>query len=73
MAKSFCHHYSRLASKAREPLSGDERGSPAMDSSALLWRDTPYRLVEAARQREQVRVFAGNALLEELAEGLLPQ
>jgi len=44
-----------------------------MDSSALLWRDTPYRLVEAARQREQVRVFAGNALLEELAEGLLPQ
>jgi putative PIN family toxin of toxin-antitoxin system len=39
--------------------------------SALLWRGTPYRLLEAARQREQVELFTSTALLEELAEVLL--
>ena len=39
--------------------------------SALLWRGTPYRLFEAARQREQVELFTSTALLEELAEVLL--
>jgi putative PIN family toxin of toxin-antitoxin system len=39
--------------------------------SALLWRGTPYRLLEAARQREQVELFTSTALLEELAEVLI--
>jgi putative PIN family toxin of toxin-antitoxin system len=39
--------------------------------SALLWRGTPYRLFEAARQREEVELFTSTALLEELAEVLL--
>jgi putative PIN family toxin of toxin-antitoxin system len=38
--------------------------------SALLWRGTPYRLLEAARQREQIELFTSTALLEELAEVL---
>jgi putative PIN family toxin of toxin-antitoxin system len=39
--------------------------------SALLWRGTPYRLLEAARQREQVQLFTSTVLLEELAEILV--
>jgi putative PIN family toxin of toxin-antitoxin system len=39
--------------------------------SALPWRGTPYRLFEAARQREQIGLFTSTALLEELAEVLL--
>jgi putative PIN family toxin of toxin-antitoxin system len=39
--------------------------------SALPWRGTPYRLFEAARQREQIELFTSTALLEELAEVLL--
>ncbi len=39
--------------------------------SALLWRGTPYRLFEAARQREQIDLFTSTALLEELAEVLM--
>ncbi len=39
--------------------------------SALLWRGTPYRLFEAARQREQVELVTSTALLEELAEVLI--
>ena len=38
---------------------------------ALLWRGPPYRLLEAARQREKVELFTSTALLEELAEVLL--
>jgi len=39
--------------------------------SALLWHGAPYRLPEAARQSEQVKLFTSTALLEELAEVLL--
>lgn len=39
--------------------------------SALLWRGTPYRLFETARQWEQIQLFTSAALLEELAEVLL--
>ena len=39
--------------------------------SALLWRGTPYRLLYAVRQQEQVELFTSIALLEELAEVLL--
>ena len=39
--------------------------------SALLWRGTPWRLLEAARQLEQVQLFTSAVLLEELAEVLL--
>jgi putative PIN family toxin of toxin-antitoxin system len=35
--------------------------------SALLWRGTPYRLVEAIRSRRQDHLFTSAALLEELA------
>ena len=38
--------------------------------SALLWRGTPYRLFDAARQREQIDLFTSAALVEELAEVL---
>ncbi len=38
--------------------------------SALLWRGTPYLLLEAARQRRQIEFFTSNLLLEELAEVL---
>ncbi len=39
--------------------------------SALLWRGTPYRLFEAIRRQEKVRLFASLVLLEELAEVLI--
>jgi hypothetical protein len=39
--------------------------------SALLWRGTPYRLLEAIRQRERLALFTSAALVEELAEVLL--
>lgn len=39
--------------------------------SALLWRGTPYRLLEAARQRETAELFTSAVLLEELAEILI--
>jgi len=38
--------------------------------SALLWRGTPYRLLEAIRQRGEVRLFSSPTLLEELADVL---
>jgi uncharacterized protein len=38
--------------------------------SALLWRGTPYRLLEAVRQQERMELFTSAALLEELAEVL---
>ena len=38
--------------------------------SALLWRGTPYRLLEAIRQRSDVQLYSSPALLEELANVL---
>ena len=38
--------------------------------SALLWRGTPYQLLEAVRDRSSVRLFSSAALLEELADVL---
>lgn len=38
--------------------------------SALLWRGTPYRLLDAIRQRVEVRLFTSPALLDELADVL---
>jgi uncharacterized protein len=38
--------------------------------SALLWRGKPYRLLEAIRQRSDIRLFSSTALLEELADVL---
>lgn len=38
--------------------------------SALLWRGTPYRLLDAIRQRGEARLFSSPALLDELAEVL---
>jgi len=38
--------------------------------SALLWRGTPYQLLDAIRSRGEVRLFTSPALLEELAEVL---
>ncbi len=38
--------------------------------SALLWRGTPYRLLEAIRQRGDVQIISSAALLEELADVL---
>lgn len=38
--------------------------------SALLWRGTPYRLLDAIRQRGEVRLFTSPALLDELADVL---
>lgn len=35
--------------------------------SALLWRGTPYRLLEAIRNRGETRLFTSPALLDELA------
>ena len=34
--------------------------------SALLWRSTPYRLLETIRQRGDVQIISSAALLEEL-------
>jgi hypothetical protein len=36
----------------------------------LLWRGTPYRLLEAIRQRGDVQLISSAALLEELADVL---
>jgi uncharacterized protein len=38
--------------------------------SALLWRGTPYRLLDAIRQRDEVRLFTSPALLDELVDVL---
>ena len=38
--------------------------------SALLWRGKPYQLLEAIRQRSDMRLFSSPALLEELADVL---
>lgn len=38
--------------------------------SALLWRGTPYRLLEAIRQRSSTQLYSSNPLLEELADVL---
>lgn len=39
--------------------------------SALLWRGTPYRLLEVIRQRGDVQLISSAALLEELADVLM--
>lgn len=38
--------------------------------SALLWRGTPYRLLEAIRPRASTQLYSSTALLEELADVL---
>lgn len=38
--------------------------------SALLWRGTPYRLLEAIGQRSDVQLVSSTVLLEELADVL---
>jgi putative PIN family toxin of toxin-antitoxin system len=38
--------------------------------SALLWRGTPYRLLDAIRNRSEARLFTSPALLDELADVL---
>ncbi len=38
--------------------------------SALLWRGTPYRLLEVVRERGEARLFTSPALLDELADVL---
>lgn len=38
--------------------------------SALLWRGSPYRLLEAIRQRSNLQIYSSGALLEELADVL---
>ena len=38
--------------------------------SALLWRGTPYRLLQTIRQHEDIKVFSSDVLLEELADVL---
>jgi len=38
--------------------------------SALLWRGTPYRLLETLRQHDEVQICSSAALLEELTEVL---
>lgn len=38
--------------------------------SALLWHGTPYRLLDAIRQRSEARLFTSPALLDELADVL---
>ena len=38
--------------------------------SALLWRGTPYRLLEAIRQQQHVQLVSSAALVAELAEVL---
>jgi putative PIN family toxin of toxin-antitoxin system len=39
--------------------------------SALLWRGTPYRLLQAIRRYEHVQLFTSAALLKELGEVLV--
>jgi putative PIN family toxin of toxin-antitoxin system len=38
--------------------------------SALLWRGTPYRLLEASQQRSSTQLYSSTALLEELTDVL---
>lgn len=38
--------------------------------SGLLWRGTPYRLLEMIRQQPSLQIFSSPALLEELADVL---
>jgi putative PIN family toxin of toxin-antitoxin system len=38
--------------------------------SALLWRGTPYRLLQTIRQSEDIKLFSSATLLEELADVL---
>jgi len=38
--------------------------------SALLWRGTPYHLLDAIRSRSEARLFTSPALLNELADVL---
>ena len=38
--------------------------------SALLWRGTPYRLLEAIQQRPSTQLYSSTALLEELTDVL---
>ena len=38
--------------------------------SALLWRGTPYQLLDALHSRGEARIFTSPALLDELAEVL---
>ena len=38
--------------------------------SALLWRGTPYQLLEAVNRSREPCLFASPALLEELADAL---
>ena len=38
--------------------------------SALLWRGTPHRLLEAIRRRDDVQLYSSAALLAELADVL---
>jgi predicted nucleic acid-binding protein len=37
--------------------------------SALLWRGTPYRLLEAIRRHEGLTLYSSPVLLEELTDG----
>jgi uncharacterized protein len=43
---------------------------PNVALSVLLWRGTPYRVLEAARRPESVRLSTSAALLEDLADVL---
>lgn len=38
--------------------------------SALLWRGTPYRLLETIRQQPRLKIYSSTTLLEELADVL---
>jgi putative PIN family toxin of toxin-antitoxin system len=38
--------------------------------SGLLWRGTPYRLLETIRQKSGIRLYSSPALLDELADVL---
>lgn len=38
--------------------------------SGLLWRGTPYRLLETIRQQPRLQIYSSAALLEELADVL---
>ena len=38
--------------------------------SALLWRGTPYRLLDAIQQRSSTQLYSSTALLEELTDVL---
>ncbi len=39
-------------------------------TSALLWRGTPYQLLQTVRQRANLQLYSSAALLEELADVL---